>query len=188
MTDQPVRRELKHRRTIHSDGYLREDGLWEVEATMKDIKTYDVHRDFDGTLVTTGEPFHDISISIQLDDSFMIQDINVSIDAHPFPNCGQAAPNFASIKGTRIGPGWHSALKKQFKGVSGCTHVLELLPVVATTAFQMMWQPLGQKYPHLVANSLSGLVNTCKGWSEDGPMVTRLIEAGVLTAEHLNNK
>lgn len=181
-----VQRVLKHRRTIQSDGYLRSDGLWEVEATMTDIKAYDVYRDFDGTLVPTGQAFHQMSIVMVLDDSFLIQDLQATIDAHPFPNCAQAAPNFSALKGTRIGPGWHSLIKQKFKGVQGCTHVLELLPVAATTAFQTMWSPLAEKYPHLVSHSVAGLVNSCQGWAHDGPMVQQLLDKGLLSNRMLS--
>ncbi|TBR41441.1 DUF2889 domain-containing protein [Marinomonas agarivorans] len=169
-----VQRELKHSRHITSHGYSRSDGLWEVKATMKDIKAHDVYRDFDGSLVAQGDPFHDISVNLVLDDTFVVQAIKVSIDAHPFPNCSHAEPNFSRIVGSRIGPGWSSFLKQELRGKSGCTHVLELLPVAATTAFQMMWSPLAEKYPQHRGKVIQSLVNTCKGWAEDSPAIIKL--------------
>ena len=38
MPNMSVMREIKHRRRVVSDGYLRSDELWEVEARMQDIK------------------------------------------------------------------------------------------------------------------------------------------------------
>jgi len=169
----PSMREIKHRRRVISDGYLRSDELWEVEARMQDIKTYDVWRDFDGELVAQDTPFHDICVRIALDDAFYIKEIEVSIDAHPFPNCYEIASNFERLVGTRISSGWLSYAKKEFKGVAGCTHVLELLPVVATTAFQMMWYPLCEKYPERTKSAINSFSNNCHGWSEDGPMMAK---------------
>lgn len=171
-----MQRELKHSRHIISHGYLRSDNLWEIEATMKDIKAQDVYRDFDGSLVAQGAPFHDISVNLVLNDFFVVQAIKTSIDAHPFPNCGAAEPDFDRIVGSKIGPGWSSFLKQEFKGAVGCTHVLELLPVVATTAFQMMWTPLAEKYPQHKGKAIQSLINTCHGWAEDSPIITKIKE------------
>ncbi|MGO2354195.1 MAG: DUF2889 domain-containing protein [Marinomonas foliarum] len=180
-----VKRKLMHRRVIESYGYLREDGFWDIEATMQDIKPYDVNREFDGEVVPEGSPFHDITVCLTLDDTFLIKEVSVSMDSFPFPNCGGAAPSFEILKGTRIEAGWSRWIKQTFSGKVGCTHVLELLPVVATTAFQTMWQPLGKKYPQHVPAALIKLVNSCHGWSEDGPMVRKLVEEQVL---HLSLK
>jgi hypothetical protein len=102
------------------------------------------------------------------------------MDSYPFPNCGGAAPSFSILKGTRIEPGWSRWLKETFSGKVGCTHVLELFPVVATTAFQTMWGPLGEKYPGQVSSAVTKLINSCHGWSEDGPMVRKLVDEQVL--------
>ncbi|MEL0637313.1 MULTISPECIES: DUF2889 domain-containing protein [Marinomonas] len=173
-------RKLMHRRRIESDAYLRDDGLWDIEAHMKDLKPYDVYREYDGSLVPEGTSFHDISVKLTVDDRFLIHAIEVEMAAFPFPSCSGAVPSFEKIKGTRIGPGWSRWLKKTFEGNVGCTHVLELLPVAATTAFQAMWQPLGKKYPEQVPATLLTLVNTCHGWSEDGPMVQKLVKEQII--------
>ncbi|MBJ7537442.1 DUF2889 domain-containing protein [Marinomonas transparens] len=179
-----VKRKLMHRRQIESYGFLREDGLWEIEASMRDLKAYHVNRDFDNSLVPEGSPFHDMRITLALDDTFLVKEVSVSMDAFPFPNCGGVAPSFEELKGTRIGPGWNSLVRKTFGGKLGCTHVLELFPVVATTAFQTMWQPLGEKYPTQVPKALKNLVNSCHGWSDDSPMVRKLVDEQVLRLPH----
>ncbi|NVK72439.1 dihydroxy-acid dehydratase [Marinomonas sp. CT5] len=175
-----TKRKLMHRRSIESYGFLRDDGLWDIEATMKDLKPYNVKREFDGSLVPEGSPFHDISIRLTIDDTFLIKEVWVSMDSFPFPNCGGAAGSFDAVKGTRIGSGWNRWLKENFGGKVGCTHVLELFPVVATTAFQTMWGPLGEKYPEQVPKSLGNLINSCHGWSEEGPMVRKLVDEQIL--------
>lgn len=147
---------------------------------MKDIKSYHVNREFDDSLVPEGSPFHDISVRLTLDDTFLIKEVSVSMDAFPFPSCGGAAPNFSILKGTRIGPGWGRWLKKTFSGKVGCTHVLELFPVVATTAFQTMWEPLGKKYPEQIPIAVTKLINSCHGWADDGPMVRKLVDEQIL--------
>lgn len=175
-----VKRKLMHRRRIESFGFLRDDGLWDIEASMQDLKAYDVNREFDHSVVPEGSPFHDISVTLTLDDTFLIKEVLVTMDAFPFPSCGGAVPSFDVLKGTRIGAGWNRWLKQTFSGKVGCTHVLELFPVVATTAFQTMWQPLGEKYPKQVPGALMKLINSCHGWSDEGPMVSKLVDEQIL--------
>jgi hypothetical protein len=35
----PVARKLLHVRSVECRGYLREDGLWDIEGSLKDVKT-----------------------------------------------------------------------------------------------------------------------------------------------------
>ncbi|MEO9655406.1 DUF2889 domain-containing protein [Marinomonas sp.] len=175
-----IQRTLLHQRHIETQGYLREDGLWDIEASMKDLKAHDVRREFNNRLLPQGSPFHDIHLTLTLDDTFLIKDVSVTMSAYPFPNCGNAAPNFRKLIGSRITSGWNRWLKENFAGQQGCTHVLELLPVAATTAFQTMWAPLGEKYPSQVPKALNKLVNTCHGWAQDGPMVQKLVDEQVI--------
>ena len=50
--------------------------------------------------------------------------------------CGDIAPDFKKLIGLRIGGGFHRAVRERLGGVHGCTHIVELLGPVATTAFQ----------------------------------------------------
>ena len=53
----PARREHIHSRDIRCRGFRREDGLWDIEATLEDTKTYSfANRDRGG--IAAGEPIH----------------------------------------------------------------------------------------------------------------------------------
>ncbi|GAB3482059.1 DUF2889 domain-containing protein [Marinomonas epiphytica] len=175
-----MKRTLMHSRRIESKGYLREDGLWEVEASMTDLKAHDTTREYEGTTRPAGSLLHNMSLTLTLDDTFLIKGVSVSMKDFPFPNCFKASDIYTKLVGTRIGGGWNKWIKAELAGIQGCTHILELLPVVATTAFQTMWQPLGKKYPKQVPFALNKLVNSCQGWSHTGPMVTKLVEEQVI--------
>ena len=54
---EPRPRRLMHRRAIDCSGYLRDDGLWEVEARLVDTKTFLQRDQFRGD-VPPGEPGH----------------------------------------------------------------------------------------------------------------------------------
>jgi len=55
MNDSGERRRLMHRRSIECTGYLRNDGLWEVEARLVDTKPFTQRDHFRGEL-QPGDP------------------------------------------------------------------------------------------------------------------------------------
>jgi hypothetical protein len=46
---------------------------------------------------------------------------------------------YRKLIGLRIEPGFNNTVKRLFRGTLGCTHVTELLPPMASTAFQVLW-------------------------------------------------
>ena len=62
-------REPLHIRTISCIGYLREDGLWDIEGHLTDTKTYGFTNDHRGQ-VEAGNPVHDMWIRLTVDNDF----------------------------------------------------------------------------------------------------------------------
>jgi hypothetical protein len=105
---------------------------------MTDIKSETVEsevRDY----VPAGEPFHDIRLRVTVDTTLKVHETHASIDASPFEICPNIAEAYKKLVGTSIRPGWRAEVKELVGGVSGCTHINELLPVIATTSFQALW-------------------------------------------------
>ncbi|BBB27502.1 DUF2889 domain-containing protein [Amphritea japonica] len=167
----PVRRKLQHRRSIESCAYLRDDGLWDVEARMIDIKTETVPLPLRGD-VAAGEPFHDLGLRVTLDQRLLIHQIEAFIDASPFPICARITGSFRVLEGTRIGPGWHRQCKELTGGFRGCTHLNELLPVIATTAIQAVWPNSDLEVMKLGA---SMMVNSCHSWAQNSEVIEELL-------------
>lgn len=134
----PAPREHLHTRRIECRGYRRADGLWDIEAQIVDTKTYAFENGWRGT-VEPGGPVHDMHVRITVDDRLVIHDAEAVTVASPFRICPEAAPNFARIRGIRIRPGWMREVKQRYGGREGCTHILELLRPLATTAFQTIF-------------------------------------------------
>ena len=72
-----VPRKHIHTRRIVCEAYEREDGLWDVEANMTDVKTYDTER------ASAGEPLHNMWVRLTLDTTFVIHGIELAMDAYP---------------------------------------------------------------------------------------------------------
>ncbi|MBT00729.1 MAG: DUF2889 domain-containing protein [Oceanospirillaceae bacterium] len=169
----PARRRLVHTRQVHCLGFERDDGLWDVEARMTDVKTRDVETEYRSEgYVSAGEPFHDMWMRLTLDNRLSIHRVEAQIDASPFPHCPEIANAFKQLEGTRIGPGWHKLAKELLGGINGCTHLNELLPPLATTAVQTLWP---EDREDLMEQATSVMLNSCHGWSQHGEVIRKHI-------------
>ncbi|HTR82970.1 MAG TPA: DUF2889 domain-containing protein [Reyranella sp.] len=131
----PVGRQLLHTRRVTCQGFFRDDGLWDIEGRITDEKSYEHSNEWRGQL-KPGDFIHDMSIRLTLDHRFTIVDVEAVTDSSPYRMCGDITPNYKKLIGLRIGPGFTRAVRERLGGVHGCTHLVELLGPVATTAFQ----------------------------------------------------
>ena len=132
----PASRKLVHTRRIECWGYEREDGLWDIEAHLVDAKTHIHTRRHGGRERQPGEPVHDMWLSLSYDLDMKVRDAEAATEQGPYPHCGAITPNFKALIGLTIGPGWRRKTLELLGGVRGCTHLVELLGPIGTTAFQ----------------------------------------------------
>ncbi len=132
-------RKLLHTRVVECRGYQRDDGLYDIEGSVTDVKSYPINRGMGiGKSVPAGEPIHKMFIRMTVDDNLVVREIAAVTDVSPFPMCPEAVAPMAGLKGLKIGPGWTRAVRDLLAGAKGCTHLMELLGPVATTAFQTL--------------------------------------------------
>lgn len=127
-----VQRKHIHTRRIVCEAYEREDGMWDVEANMTDVKSYDTER------AKAGQPLHNMWVRLTLDTQFVIHGIESEMDAYPQQMCPHAVNPMKDLVGIRIGAGWQGEVRQRIGGALGCTHLRELLAPMATTAMQAM--------------------------------------------------
>lgn len=168
----PARRTQHHRREIVCEGYLRDDGLWDIEARMTDKKSHAIDNPERGGYVAAGEHFHDISMRLTMDKRLLIHHVEACMDATPFKMCPGIAQVYKQLEGTQIGPGWHRKVLDMTSGVAGCTHLNELLKPLTTTAIQAIW-PSGDA--EMVKLGAKGLLNTCHTWAQNSPVVQNYV-------------
>ena len=83
-------------------------------------------------------------------------------------------PNFQRLVGLRIGPGFHRRVLERVGGIRGCTHLVDLLRPVATTAFQTLVSVLQKRAAESGPDDEPPqLLNTCYAFRADGPVVQR---------------
>jgi hypothetical protein len=171
---QPAPREPLHVRRVECRGYKRADGLWDVEGHLVDTKTY-AFSNRDRGEITPGTALHEMWIRLTLDDKLTVKAVEAVTDAGPFSICGDIAPSFRKLEGLTIGPGWQKRVKELLGGTAGCTHIVELLGPVATTAFQTMYsrreRERREKQGTEKPRARPRLIDSCHAFAADGPVV-----------------
>ena len=137
MATSPAARQPVHLRRISCEGYLRDDGLFDIEGLLIDTKP--VTLQLVNKAVTAGDPIHQMRVRLTIDRERCILDANVWSEHTPYPDCMEVEASYRKLIGLRIEPGFTRVVKRLFRGTLGCSHMTELLPHMASTAFQVMW-------------------------------------------------
>lgn len=170
----PAPRKLLHTRTVVCHGYEREDGLWDIEGHMTDVKSYSFQNRDRGE-VKPGEPVHGMWIRLTLDEQMLIHNAEACTDWSPFGICPEIAGRYKQLIGLRIDPGWSFIVKKMFNGVAGCTHLTELLAPMATTAYQTLVKHHQQRLQAGAGAHTSGkrprIIDSCYAFASDSDVV-----------------
>ena len=174
-------RRLIHTRNIVCQGFLREDGLWDIEGHITDVKTYEWDNPFRG-IIRPGMPIHEMMIRLTMDDALEVRAVETTMDHTPYPTCPEVAPNFQRLIGLRIRSGWRRKVRERLGGVEGCTHLVELLSPLATTAFQTIipYQRFKQRQS-LEAGEVDTTtrrprqIDTCYSWASNREVVRRYL-------------
>jgi hypothetical protein len=168
-----VLREAVHKRQINCNGFVRADGLYDIEAELTDHKTYDFPSDFRGT-VTPDLAVHHMVLRITINGDRVIQHAEAITITGPYAICPTANAVFDNLVGLQIGPGWRRKVQAAIGGRHGCTHITELLGPVATIAYQTLYgEEARQKRQSGTLSdqdkqaSRSQLANSCVGYADD---------------------
>jgi hypothetical protein len=177
----PVPREPIHNRTIECRGFRRADGLWDIEGHLTDTKTYAFRNHFRGD-VPPGAPVHDMWLRLTVDDRLVIHAVEAVTEASPYPVCPAITPNFRRLEGLRIYPGFQKQVRELLGGTEGCTHLVDLLGPLATTAYQTVFPYRAQQHEERLAREGRAaerptrkpkLVDSCHAFASDGEVVGR---------------
>ena len=184
----PAERRLMHQRDIVLRGFEREDGLFDIEATLADTKTYGFGNEDRGR-IEPGEKLHGMAMRFTVNDAMEIVSAEAATDFSPYAICPTGAASFARLAGLRIGRGFLKGAAERVGGTQGCTHLRELLQQMATVALQTI-QPIlarrrtaepadttGAEPSHdvKVANRFgaAAMLNSCAAYASDSPVVQR---------------
>lgn len=178
-------RRLLHTRRITFQGFLRDDGLYDIDGELLDSKAEPVEMAERG-IVPHDRFVHEIRVRLTIDGQHTVQAAQAWMGDVPFGECPQALPPVAKLAGARIGPGWRRAIQQAMGGTEGCTHLQELLATLGTAAIQSVYGHQAQqrrlegRSSASAAGPASGAqppyyLGQCRTWRFDGPVVARLM-------------
>ncbi len=134
-----------------------------------------------------GEPFppgviHNMAARFLIGDwPPVILDAEAEMFDIPNQQCPTTLDVMETLKGLSIVSGYGSEVRKRLGGVKGCAHLTQLVLVMGLAAVHGTWTERART-PRPVPTTpeaftgLSQLVNSCRLWREDGPILAELRE------------
>ena len=136
---------------------------------------------------------HQLRICMKVDTrTLAIEEIEAQMRHFPHAECARMHHSVEKIRGLTLSPGFSSRVRKKLGGRKGCIHLTTLLLAMAPAALQGYWVHKDRRPEH---RRISGehmaqyLVDTCRVWRSDGPLVKYIAEAaGVNPPEAMDKK
>jgi hypothetical protein len=168
-----------HRRTIVCDAYLRDDGLWEVEARLRDTKPFE-YEHFSRGHLEADSAVHDMMLRLTADDDVVVREIDGEMAMTPFLGCQDVLPRMRELIGLRLVAGWRKELKRRIGRRDSCTHLIDLIAPAATTLYQAIGMGKNPAGHHILrelaeASAPPYFLGDCYSWREDGENARRYL-------------
>ena len=129
------RRAPMHTRAIQVEAFERDDGLWDIDAHITDVRSRDA--EMASGLRPAGAPIHDLWLRLTIDTQFKVVDVESVSDAVPYPGyCNTISPAYKKLIGLNLRKGFRLDVMERLGGIQGCTHLTELAQVLPTAAIQ----------------------------------------------------
>jgi len=150
--------------------FARDDGLWDLDACIRDTKTHDIA--LPSGPRPAGLPVHELKLRVTIDRDMTIVDAEASSDAVPYPGfCDTIAPAYKKLIGLSLLKHFRLHLKDRLSGVLGCTHLTELAQVLPTAAIQAFADDAMANRPADASAGRPYELDRCHALRLDGPAV-----------------
>ena len=170
-SDPSITREELHFRRIDMRGFQRSDGLFEVEGRVTDRKPRDFVPASGGPPKPAGEPVHDMGLRLVYDEQLRVHEVHTFTNAAPYGHCPEGGRALQSIKGLRMTSGWSKEVRNRLRGAASCTHLMELLIPMATTAFQSLSELGIARIERLDVTGRPVKIDSCYAYASDREVV-----------------
>lgn len=172
-------------RTITSECFQAEGGLWEVDGHLVDTRGYDIHTKWRGE-VPKGRAIHEMWMRITFREDMVIRAIEVVTDAAPYPaSCPEAAGQYQNLVGLQLGDRFSRQIRERVGGASGCTHQTELLRAMSTIAMRTYYTHIMNKGDTGAAAGTEdqeppiAIIGSCHALAADGEVVAEIWPQGI---------
>lgn len=177
----PAPRALRHTRAITVEAYARDDGLWDLDARISDVKVRDIV--LASGVREGGLPVHDLKLRVTINSDMDIVDAEAASDAVPYPGfCDTIGPAYKKLVGLSLMKHFRLHLKDRLSGVLGCTHLTELAQVLPTAAVQAFADEAIPAREARDAAQRPFEIDRCHALRADGPAVAKYYPRWVLKA------
>jgi hypothetical protein len=128
-------RQLVHGRQLVCRAYRRDDGRWDVEGRLAEVKTRDVALP-GGAQVAAGEPYRALALALTVDETFTVRNARVEADTRTAGAARVAGVRAAcaALVGQRIDALGAAETSARFLRAADCPHLAELLAALIVTA------------------------------------------------------
>lgn len=167
-----------HTRSVICEGYIDpHTELFTIIGHLQDIKTFDLPNIDRGGIIPTGEPLHDLELQLIVSKNLEIMEAQAFLFKTPYQMCPDIAPAFSALKGLQLQSGFRKSVMEILGGIKGCTHLVEMLSIIATTAIQtIMTESLAPKNSDNAEkkkNRHNPFLNTCHSLCASSEVVKR---------------
>jgi hypothetical protein len=130
-------RSRAHTRTVSYAGYVREDGLFDIDATLHDVKDNDYP--LASGVRKGGASLHFLNVRITFDRALNVVAALASHDDNPYGEfCAASAPEYSKLVGLNLADHFRLKLMDRVGGTKGCTHITEMLVWLPSAAYQLL--------------------------------------------------
>lgn len=165
-----VTRTPLHTRSLQVQVFERSDGLFDVEATLRDVKAIDMR--LATGLRPAGQPIHDMGLTLVVDQALNIVSATSTTTAMPYPGtCEAHGDAYAQLQGLNLLQGFRAALKARLAGTRGCTHLTELAGVLPTAVIQAFAGHVLDTREGTADGHPPYQIDRCHALRRDGPVV-----------------
>lgn len=166
----PVSRIPIHQRRVDVQVFERSDGLFDVEATLLDVKQVDMP--LSSGVRKAGDPVHDMLLVLLVDRRFNVLQSRSETLAMPYAgHCSEHGDAYARLAGLNLLQGWRIGLKERVGGTRGCTHLSELAALLPTAVIQAFAGRVLDTQRGRSEDELPFQLDRCHALRREGPVV-----------------
>jgi hypothetical protein len=170
-----------HRRKIEIQTYPAKEDQIIVEGLLEDKQMVHGYR-WDGQPRSPGIVHHMCARLLVGDWPLTILDAEAEMTSVPHDLCPTTLDTVNRLIGLQIVSGYSEKIRDLIGGTQSCAHLVHLLTVMGPAALQGYWTHLCRNprpFPTSLeeVSNLNAVINTCRLWREDGPLVQHIKEA-----------
>lgn len=163
-------RQALHRRCFDVQVFARDDGLFDVVATLIDTKPRDIP--LASGVRAAGEPLHEMSLQLLIDAKLDVLEAQSQTRWMPYPGvCGEHGDVYTRLAGLNLLQGFRRGVQARLAGVQGCTHLTELCLVLPTAVIQALAGVVIDTREGSSEGQPPFQIDRCHALRRDGPVV-----------------